>query len=90
MRLTSFWEIWGFLFLAQEDVEQETCEHQYQGSYLNSIIVIPAKEETADEQDGTKNDYDGSQILLEVVNCLCCFICLFFYWVQNKWFLSEK
>ena len=41
-------------------MEQETYYHQDHGSYLYSIVVIPAKEETADEQDGTKNYYDGS------------------------------
>ena len=53
---TSFWGCLGDLFLAQEDVEKETYDHQDQSSYLYSIVVIPAKEETADEQDGTQQD----------------------------------
>ena len=69
MCLTSFWGVWVLLvFLAQEDVEQEACYHQNEGSYLYTVVVVPAKEETADEQNCAKNYYEGSQILLEVVH----------------------
>ena len=49
-------------------MEQKTYNHQNQGSYLDTVVVVPAKEEAADEQDCTKNYYDGSQILLEIVH----------------------
>ena len=61
------WE--SLVFLAQEDVQEETNYHQDKCSYLNSIVVVPAKEETADEQDGTQNYYDSSQILFKAVHC---------------------
>ena len=69
MSPTSFLLVLGILFLAQEDVEKEANDHQDQGSYLDAVVVIPTKEETADKQDGTKNYYDGSQILYKAVHC---------------------
>ena len=71
---TSFWGCLGVLFLAQEDVEKETYDHQDQSSYLYSIVVIPAKEKAADEQNCAKNYYDGSLILLEVVHCYIVYL----------------
>ena len=55
--------------VSEEDVQEETNYHQDKCSYLNSIVVVPAKEETADEQDGTQNYYDSSQILFKAVHC---------------------
>ena len=57
------------LFLSQEDVEQETYYHQTHSSYLDTVVVVPAKEETADEQDCTQDYHDCSQILLKSVHC---------------------
>ena len=70
-------DLWGEVslrFLSQEDVEKETYDHQDQSSYLYSIVVIPAKEKAADEQNCAKNYYDGSQILLEVVHCYIVYL----------------
>ena len=55
--------------LAQEDVKQEAYYHKNQGTYLYSIVVVPAKEIAADEQDSTENYDDGSQILFKAVHC---------------------
>lgn len=47
-------------FPAQEYVEQKAYNHDNHSSYLDTIVVIPAKERAADEQYGTKNHYYGS------------------------------
>ena len=62
MDLTSFcWVVWvQLVFPAHEDVEQQASYHDNHSSYLDTIVVFPAKERTADEQYGTKNDYEGS------------------------------
>ena len=50
-------------------MEQETCYHKYQSTHLNSIVVVPAKEITAYEQNSAQDHYDGSQILFKAVHC---------------------
>jgi hypothetical protein len=50
-------------------VEQQADYHQRQSSNLYTVVVFPSKEETANEQNSTKDYYDGSQIPFEVVHC---------------------
>jgi hypothetical protein len=63
--------------LAQEDMQQQTCNHDNQGTYLDAVVAVPAQEETANKQDSTKYYHYGSQILCKAVHCYIVF-CLFF------------
>ena len=47
-------------FLAQEDVKEQTYYHHSQGTNLDSVVAVPTKEITTNEQSGSKNYYDGS------------------------------
>ena len=62
-------------------MEQQTSYHEYQSSHLNSVVVVPAKEITAYEQDSAKNHYDGSQLLFKAVHC---YVVLFVFSLSAK------
>ena len=50
----------GLCFFAQEDVEEQTYYHHSQGTNLDSVVAVPTKEITTNEQSSSKNYYDGS------------------------------
>ena len=83
MRLTSILFHPGLLLapFAQEDVEQESCDHDNHGSYLNTVVAVPSKDRAAYKQNGAQNNQDSSQIFLKAVHC---YIVLFVFLLTAK------